>query len=131
MAKKSQDRPPEKIEDIFPGLTTDPIKRISDQDTELFARHFKGDNAARNEIVERYFGLVEVSVEAALKVIREAIEEGDLLQAGALGYMEAVAEYRDNEANRARPFEDFCAMRIRSAVLAELIRTLGEEEAGL
>lgn len=127
MAKKSDDKTPQ-LEDLFPGLGSEKIERLSTQDAELFQRHFKGDNQARNEIVERYFGLVEVSVEGALKVIREAMEEGDLMQAGALGFVEAVAEYRDNKASQARPFEDFCATRIRTAVVKELIRCLGDEE---
>lgn len=116
------------LDDVFPGLTSSAPERLSTGDTELFSRHFAGDAAARNEIVERYFGLIEVSVESAIKVIREAIADGDLMQAGALGFLEAVNAYKDDPRNRDRPFEDFCAAQIRSAVMRELIHFVGETE---
>lgn len=107
----------------IPGVPTTPPVRMSESDTELWASHFAGAVEARNEIVEKYFGLVELNTQNVVDTILAAIDQGDFRQAAVIGYLEAVDQYRDN---REIAFEDFSSMKIREAIIEELCNFVRE-----
>jgi len=109
-----RDRGPESL---IPGVPKTAPARLSDSDRELWARHFAGSTDARNEIVEKYFGLVELNTSNVVKTIMDAVEQGDFRQAAVIGFMEAVDQYKDN---RDMVFEEFSSLKIREAILEEL-----------
>lgn len=108
---------------LIPGVPTAAPARMSETDQELWASHFAGDVKARNEIVEKYFALVELNCGNVVKSITDAIEQGDFRQAAVIGFMEAVDEYRQRQD---LSFEDFSSLKIREAILEELCNFVRE-----
>ena len=86
----------------------------------------RGDTDARNELTEFYFDMVRANAENIAEILVEAIEEGDLSQAGAVAFFEALNEFNPAEHNS---FEEFGSLAIRRAIVDEIRALVGTEEA--
>jgi DNA-directed RNA polymerase specialized sigma subunit len=111
------------IDSLIPGVPMEAPASLSESDRELWESHFAGDVQSRNEIVEKYFGLVELNCGNVVKSIMDAIEQGDFRQAAVIGYMESVDQYRDN---KELSFEEFSSLKIREAIIEELCNFVRE-----
>ncbi len=78
-----------------------------------------GDVEARNRLVERHLPLVHHFAGRMLPQASGEMEAGELVSAGVLGLMEAVAGY---DPDRGFRFSTFAATRIRGAMLDEMRR---------
>lgn len=83
-----------------------------------------GDMEARNELTEFYFDMVRANVENIAEILMKAIEEGDLSQAGAVAFFEALNEFDPGEGSS---FEEFGSIAIRRAVVDEIRGLVGTE----
>jgi len=84
-----------------------------------------GDVESRNALTEFYYDMVRANVDNITKILVEAIEEGDLSQAGALAFFEALNEFDPAEGSS---FEEFGSIAIRRAVVDEIRALVGTEE---
>lgn len=103
---------------LIPNLKpVEPLPSQSAEHRKLWEQHWSGDKLARNELVEKYFPLVEVNSQAVIETILAAIEESDFKQAAVVGYLESVDQFKPgNEFT----FEEFSSLKIREAILDEL-----------
>jgi DNA-directed RNA polymerase specialized sigma subunit len=85
----------------------------------------KGDVDSRNELTEFYYDMVRANTENIAKILIEAIEEGDLGQAGAVAFFEAMNEF-DPDVHTS--FEEFGSLAIRKAIVDEIRGLVGSEE---
>lgn len=115
---------PEDLRDALMSQATSTGKReISEEEQELWQSHFDGDASARNALVEKFFPLVDVNAKNVVETILKAIEESDFHQAGVIGFMESIDEYRSNQHTS---FEEFSSLKIRAAILEELANFIRE-----
>jgi DNA-directed RNA polymerase specialized sigma subunit len=84
-----------------------------------------GDTEARNALTEFYFDMVRANVDNIAKILIEAIEDGDLSQAGAVAFFEALNDFDPGVHNT---FEEFGSVAIRKAVVDEIRGLVGSEE---
>ncbi|MCB9894073.1 MAG: hypothetical protein H6839_06485 [Planctomycetes bacterium] len=84
-----------------------------------------GDVESRNELTEFYYDMVRANTENIAKILVEAIEEGDLGQAGAVAFFEAMNEFDPAVHNS---FEEFGSLAIRKAIVDEIRGLVGSEE---
>ena len=73
--------------------------------------------AERNALVETYQGLVRDVVRRFATRLPKTVDPGDLSTAANVGLMAAVESF---DAGRGVPFESYCELRIRGALLDEL-----------
>ncbi len=92
-------------------------RKVTSEEKKLWEKHSKGDKAARNELVERYFSLIEVHSENLTDIILRMIQEKDLYQAVVLGYMKSIDAH---ETWENVPFEEFSYHHIREHVMKEI-----------
>ncbi|MCB9932558.1 MAG: hypothetical protein H6841_03960 [Planctomycetes bacterium] len=85
----------------------------------------EGDVESRNALTEFYFDMVRANADNIAKILIEAIEEGDLSQAGALAFFEALNEFDPAQHNS---FEEFGSIAIRRAIVDEIRALVGSEE---
>lgn len=85
----------------------------------------EGDVDSRNALTEFYFDMVRANADNIAKILIEAIEEGDLSQAGALAFFEALNEFDPAEESS---FEEFGSLAIRRAIVDEIRALVGSEE---
>lgn len=78
-----------------------------------------GDLDARNRLVERHLPLVHHFANRMRARSGGLLEEGDVVSAGTVGLLDAVAAY---DPNRGYRFSTFAAARIRGAILDEMRR---------
>ena len=76
-----------------------------------------GDKALRNQIIETYLYLVRMIGNRIAARLPRSIDVEDLRSAGVFGLMRAVENY---DLTLGTPFESYCAMRVRGAILDEL-----------
>ena len=118
-------------------------KRLSDQDNEPTIRgatttdkgsditklwekfRASGDTEARNELTEFYFDMVRANAENIAEILVKAIDEGDISQAGAVAFFEALNDFDPGEHNS---FEEFGSIAIRRAIVDEIRALVGTEE---
>lgn len=79
----------------------------------------RGDIGARNRLVERHFALVHHFARRMKARGGEMLDLDDLVSAGSLGLLDAVASYSPDRGFR---FSTFAAPRIRGAMLDEMRR---------
>lgn len=84
-----------------------------------------GDVESRNVLTEFYFDMVRANAENIAKILIEAIEEGDLSQAGAVAFFEALNDYDPEQHNT---FEEFGSVAIRRAIVDEIRGLVGTEQ---
>lgn len=84
-----------------------------------------GDVESRNVLTEFYFDMVRANAENIAKILIEAIEEGDLSQAGAVAFFEALNDYDPEQHNT---FEEFGSIAIRRAIVDEIRGLVGTEQ---
>lgn len=80
-----------------------------------FARSRGAD--ARNALVELYQGLVADFVRRFALRLPRSVDTGDLLTAANVGLIAAIESY---DRRRGVPFESYCELRLRGALLDEL-----------
>lgn len=85
----------------------------------------KGDVESRNALTEFYFDMVRANADNIAKILLESIEEGDLAQAGALAFFEALNEFDPAEDGS---FEEFGSIAIRRAIVDEIRALVGTEQ---
>lgn len=85
----------------------------------------EGDVESRNELTEFYYDMVRANTENIAKILIEAIEEGDLGQAGAVAFFEALNEF---DPGVHSSFEEFGSLAIRKAIVDEIRGLVGSEE---
>lgn len=83
-----------------------------------------GDVESRNTLTEFYFDMVRANADNIAKILVEAIEEGDLSQAGALAFFEAMNEF---DPAQDSSFEEFGSIAIRRAIVEEIRGLVGTE----
>src|SRR5262245_22250564 len=71
----------------------------------------------RNVLMENYLHLVRYNAERIHVKLPDEVELDDLMSAGILGLMDAIAAF---DLERGVKFETYCAPRIRGAILDEL-----------
>ena len=76
-----------------------------------------GDPALRNELIEAYLYIVKMIGNRIASRLPRSIDVQDLRSAGTFGLMRAVENY---DIELGTPFESYCAMRVRGAILDEL-----------
>ena len=76
-----------------------------------------GNPALRNQIIETYLYLVRMIGNRIAARLPRSIDVEDLRSAGVFGLMRAVENY---DLTLGTPFESYCAMRVRGAILDEL-----------
>jgi DNA-directed RNA polymerase specialized sigma subunit len=86
----------------------------------------RGDMGARNELTEFYFDMVRANAENIVEILLKAIDEGDLNQAGALAFFEAMNAF---DPAKELSFEEFGSLAIRRAIVDEIRGLVGTEEA--
>ena len=69
--------------------------------------------------------MVRANAENGAKMVIEAIEEGDLGQAGAVAFFEAMNEF---DPSVHSSFEEFGSLAIRKAIVDEIRGLVGSEE---
>jgi len=84
----------------------------------------EGDVESRNALTEFYFDMVRANADNITKILIEAIEEGDLSQAGALAFFEALNEF---DPAKDSSFEEFGSIAIRRAIVDEIRGLVGTE----
>lgn len=84
-----------------------------------------GDMEARNELTEFYFDMVRANAENIAEILVKAIDEGDLSQAGAVAFFEALNDF-DPEGGAS--FEEFGSIAIRRSIVDEIRALVGTEE---
>ena len=99
------------------------LPELTEEERELWRAKSKGDTTARNELVEKYIGIVEANANNVIETIVAAIEENDLSQAGMIGFLQAIKDYDVDGDVR---FEDFSSLLIRDAIIEELNNFLRE-----
>lgn len=86
--------------------------------TDLWLRYkAKGDEAARNLLLEHYLPIVRYAATRLGAKLPEEVDVDDLVSAGIFGLMDALKAY---DLSREVRFEIYCAPRIRGAILDEL-----------
>ncbi|MBZ0136698.1 MAG: hypothetical protein K8I27_10025 [Planctomycetes bacterium] len=85
----------------------------------------RGDMEARNELTEFYFDMVRANAENIAEILVKAIDEGDLSQAGAVAFLEALNEF---DPARHNSFEEYGSIAIRRAMVDEIRALVGAEE---
>jgi len=83
-----------------------------------------GDVESRNALTEFYFDMVRANADNIAKILVEAIEEGDLSQAGALAFFEALNEF---DPAKDSSFEEYGSIAIRRAIVEEIRGLVGTE----
>lgn len=83
-----------------------------------------GDVESRNTLTEFYFDMVRANADNIAKILVEAIEEGDLSQAGALAFFEALNEF---DPAQDSSFEEYGSIAIRRAIVEEIRGLVGTE----
>ncbi|MCG3183904.1 MAG: RNA polymerase sigma factor FliA [Planctomycetes bacterium] len=83
-----------------------------------------GDVESRNTLTEFYFDMVRANADNIAKILVEAIEEGDLSQAGALAFFEAMNEF---DPAQDSSFEEYGSIAIRRAIVEEIRGLVGTE----
>ena len=76
-----------------------------------------GDLALRNKLIETYLYLVRLIGNRIAARLPRSIDVEDLRSAGVFGLMRAVEKY---DLTIGTPFESYCALRVRGAILDEL-----------
>ncbi len=76
-----------------------------------------GDPDLRNKLVEAYHYLVKVIGNRIAARLPRSIDVQDLRSAGVFGLMRAIDNF---DIERGTPFENYCATRVRGAILDEL-----------
>ncbi|MGH7524161.1 MAG: sigma-70 family RNA polymerase sigma factor [Gemmatimonadales bacterium] len=76
-----------------------------------------GDVEARRELLGRYLGLVHHAAREVAPRVRDAVSLDELVSAGSLGLMQAMAGF---DIDRGLAFSTFAMRRIRGAILDEL-----------
>jgi RNA polymerase sigma factor for flagellar operon FliA len=94
-----------------PARELDPTARLWRQ----FAR--RRGSAERNALVEIYQGLVADSVRRFSARLPRSVDTGDLHTAANVGLIAAVESF---DRTRGVPFESYCELRVRGALLDEL-----------
>jgi RNA polymerase sigma factor for flagellar operon FliA len=79
----------------------------------------RGDQAARNELLERYLPLVRLLARKLAARIGGAVEVDDLVSAGTIGLVQALESY---DLSRANSFATYASRRIHGSMLDELRR---------
>jgi RNA polymerase sigma factor for flagellar operon FliA len=74
----------------------------------------------RNQLIERYRGMVEAMAQALAQRLPARVDPQDLVHAGIWGLMQALAAYRPE---RGATFVGFMRVRVRGAMLDELRHT--------
>lgn len=77
----------------------------------------QGDTEARRELLGRYLGLVHHAAREVAPRVRDAVSLDELVSAGSLGLMQAMAGF---DIDRGLAFSTFAMRRIRGAILDEL-----------
>jgi len=75
------------------------------------------DELLRNQLVERYLPLVKYNADRVWARVPDAVELGDLIQAGVFGLMDAIEAF---DLQRGVKFETYCVSRIKGAMLDQL-----------
>jgi RNA polymerase sigma factor for flagellar operon FliA len=92
--------------------------KASQEQVETWWNRFrKGDEEARNCLLENYLPIVKYTAERLHNKLPDEVEVDDLISAGIFGLMDAVKAF---DAGRGVKFETYCAPRIRGAILDEL-----------
>ncbi|MCK6440424.1 MAG: hypothetical protein L6Q71_09540 [Planctomycetes bacterium] len=94
-----------------------PVPEMGAEERELWRLKSAGDAVARNQLVEKYFGMVDANSQNVVQTILAAIEESDFHQAAVVGYLSAINDFQPGGDTR---FEDYASLRIREAILEEL-----------
>ena len=76
-----------------------------------------GSSRSRNQLIEHYLPLVNDAAERLRAKLPNVVQLDDLVGAGVLGLMDAIAGF---EPGRGVKFATFSAMRIRGAILDEI-----------
>lgn len=84
-----------------------------------------GDMEARNELTEFYFDMVRANAENIAEILVKAIDEGDLSQAGAVAFFEALNDFDPAEHGS---FEEFGSIAIRRTIVDEIRALVGTED---
>lgn len=77
----------------------------------------KGDEAARNQLIEHYLPVVRYHAQRMSAKLPRCVDEGDLITAGTFGLIEAISSF---DPTRGFKFETFCPRRITGAMVDEL-----------
>ena len=94
-----------------PARELAPVDRL----WRLFAR--RPGSAERNALVEIYQGLVAESVRRFSARLPRSVDTGDLHTAANVGLIAAIESF---DPRRGVPFESYCELRVRGALLDEL-----------
>ena len=92
-------------------------KASQEQVDTWWTRFRKGDEEARNLLLENYLPIVKYTAERLHNKLPDEVEVDDLISAGIFGLMDAVKAF---DSGRGVKFETYCAPRIRGAILDEL-----------
>lgn len=95
------------------------MKKTTSTTTDaLWARYREeGDTQARDQLVDRYIGLVHHAAREVAPRVRDAVALEELVSAGSLGLMQAMEGF---DIERGLAFSTFAMRRIRGAILDEL-----------
>jgi len=87
--------------------------------TDLLWRRFKsrGDELARNQLIEQYLSSVRYIAERIFAKLPRSVDFDDVLSAGIFGLIHAVNNF---DPQRGTKFETYCTARIRGAIIDEL-----------
>jgi len=93
--------------------------KASASETEALWRRFrkKGDEATRNQLLERYLPIVKYTAERLAVRLPDEVDVDDLISAGIFGLLDALNAF---DLERGVKFETYCVPRIRGAILDEL-----------
>lgn len=90
----------------------------ADESVGLLSRYRRSRSVnARNQLVERYRGMVEGMARAMAMRLPKSVDVHDLIHAGVWGLMQAIENY---DPRIGRHFVPFMRMRVRGAMLDEL-----------
>lgn len=123
-ATTTEEEPEEPLEDPAEKFRREAIQqeRLSDDDLEaMAARAADGDDQARDAIVESYLGRV---IYLARRYRKAGASHDDLIQAGNLGLLEAIASFRSEGRQSFRNHADRAVRHAFGRHLAEERRTI-------
>jgi RNA polymerase sigma factor for flagellar operon FliA len=94
------------------------VKKKKQNSTHLWEDYKeRGDQKARNALVERYLHIVRFVAERIFSKLPSSVDFEDLTSAGVFGLFNAIDGY---DFERGTKFETYCATRVRGAILDEL-----------
>jgi RNA polymerase sigma factor for flagellar operon FliA len=118
---------PESRKSLLPNLSPREVRgqarlkggKLMDPRLKTLWLRYKSTGAmdARNQLLERYYPLVEFLSERIIQRLPRSVDVDDLKSAGVFGLMSAIDGF---ELDRGIKFETYCAVRVRGAILDEL-----------